>query len=83
MQMPNVALQTLRASKDEPGKPGPRVVKVSPLAKLDHADFDVVIAGGTLGLMVAACLQRKGHRVSGCGMLSEFDATPGKLGSGK
>jgi hypothetical protein len=56
-------VQALRNSKDEPGKPGPKVVKNSPNARIDHHDFDVVVCGGTLGLLLATTLQLRGHSV--------------------
>lgn len=39
------------------------MVTVSPQGTLGEPDFDVVVCGGTLGLMLAATLQRRGHRV--------------------
>ncbi|GFH31903.1 uncharacterized protein HaLaN_31031, partial [Haematococcus lacustris] len=57
------AMQTLKASKHEPNRKGPTVVRVAqPGARLEHVDFDVVVCGGTLGLMLAATLQRRGHK---------------------
>lgn len=59
--------QALRASKHQPSKPGPRVVRVlgDGIVALDESavTYDVVVAGGTLGLMLAATLQRRGYRV--------------------
>ncbi|KAL6751611.1 hypothetical protein V8C86DRAFT_668952 [Haematococcus lacustris] len=57
--------KTLKASKHEPNRKGPTVVRVAqPGARLEHVDFDVVVCGGTLGLMLAATLQRRGHKVA-------------------
>lgn len=57
--------KALRLQSHEPERKGPKVVTYAPQgANLPQTDFDVVVCGGTLGLMVAATLQRRGHKVA-------------------
>jgi len=57
--------KALRNQKHEPHKKGPTVVRVTAPENLGGPpDFDAVVCGGTLGLMAAATLQLRGHRVA-------------------
>jgi hypothetical protein len=62
-------MQALRLSKHEPLKKGPTVVRVAgPSEPIDGPlDYDAVVCGGTLGLMVGAALAVRGHKASACG----------------
>ncbi|GAB4815041.1 hypothetical protein N2152v2_002087 [Parachlorella kessleri] len=56
--------KALKNQKDEPDKPGPTVVKRVPGESLgEEPEFDVCVCGGTLGVLVALALQKRGHRV--------------------
>jgi lycopene cyclase CruP len=67
--LPGDALAALRRADSlwqgikEDTAPVPAIVKESSLP-LDKTEWDVVIAGGTLGILIGAALQRRGYRVA-------------------
>lgn len=54
--------KALRNAKHNPGKKGPTVITKS-FRSIGSTDFDVCIAGGTLGIFLALALQLRGHAV--------------------
>ena len=62
-------LQALRASRHNPGRRGPTVVSKR-FRALGTREFDVCVAGGTLGLFLALALQvrflKHGHLETSC-----------------
>lgn len=53
------------AMKDGKAVPAPSVVKRQPGTRLPSApQYDVAVAGGTLGILLATALQARGHRVA-------------------
>mmetsp|Transcript_30597 Transcript_30597/g.79664 ORF Transcript_30597/g.79664 Transcript_30597/m.79664 type:complete len:428 (+) Transcript_30597:105-1388(+) len=59
--------RALRNQKHQPNKPGPRVVRMlgDGITAMDpkDLDYDVCVCGGTLGLMLATTLQKRGFKV--------------------
>ncbi|KAI3432283.1 hypothetical protein D9Q98_003843 [Chlorella vulgaris] len=75
------------AMKDGKAVPAPSVVKRQPGTRLPSApQYDVAVAGGTLGILLATALQARGHRVAVIerrrleGRLQEWNIGRGELG---
>jgi lycopene cyclase CruP len=65
LRLPLPTAAPLQAMRDPrlAAAPGPTVVTRSPGSLPAAPEFDVVVAGGNLGVILALALQRRGHRV--------------------